>query len=169
MIECKATKLTFDAQFSDNPILTANKSYAQMIKGITQIWKFFSAVRLNKCGNTKFAKNSYAILVTLESWFPASRQLQREAIAMARSNVSNDQEITEEDMKPIIFCSIQDMVDVMIISDESQFFETLDRASQEVYMGGSCRKLDVSWERSGRSLCPSRSQTCSLGWGADRS
>ncbi len=41
VIECKAAKLTYEAQFRDNPIVEAANAYTQIIKGITQLWKFF--------------------------------------------------------------------------------------------------------------------------------
>ena len=43
--ECKATKLTYLAQFAEDPFEAARKQYTQLAKGIFQLWRFFSHVR----------------------------------------------------------------------------------------------------------------------------
>jgi hypothetical protein len=44
-IECKATKLTYLAQFAEDPFEAEKKQYFQIANGVFQLWRFFSHVR----------------------------------------------------------------------------------------------------------------------------
>lgn len=141
VIECKATKLTYDAQFAENPIEEAERAYAQMVKGITQIWKFFSHVRRRVYADIPVANDAHGILLTMDAWMQASSELQRDAMALAKRQIEGDQEIIEADMRPVIFCSMQDLVDVMFVSDEDQFLTSLENVTVEKFLGWSLREV----------------------------
>jgi hypothetical protein len=44
-VECKATKLTYLAQFAEDPFEAEKKQYFQIANGVFQLWRFFSHVR----------------------------------------------------------------------------------------------------------------------------
>jgi hypothetical protein len=43
--ECKATKLTYLAQFAEDPFDAEKKQYDQLARGVLQLWRYFSHVR----------------------------------------------------------------------------------------------------------------------------
>ena len=135
VIECKATKLTFAAQYSDNPIDNAKNAYTQMVKAITQLWRFFSDARTGKYPNRRVQPDANAVVLTMDNWMQVSGELQREVTALARASISNNPDITEDDIRPVIFCSIQDLMDVLFVSTEEQLWETFKNASLTHYEG----------------------------------
>lgn len=141
VIECKGTKLTFDAQFAEQPAQTAEKAYKQIAKGVTQIWKFFSHVRQGIFTEFPVSANASGVLLTMDSWGQASSELQTEIILKAKELISDDHTITDEDMRPIIFCPTQELIDVLFISTEDQLLTTLTNAQTPEYQGWGLRQV----------------------------
>ena len=48
--ECKATRMSFEAMFSDNPLEEAARGYNEIVKGILQIWTYSIRSRLGSTG-----------------------------------------------------------------------------------------------------------------------
>lgn len=137
VIECKATKLTYAAQYGDDPINNATTAYSQLIKGVVQLWTFFSHVRRGIYNTTPVSDYSYGILLTMDSWVQLSAGIQRMIIKLATEKIKDDTDIIKEDMKAIIFCPMQELSDILFITDEKGFLETLQNASKERYFGHS--------------------------------
>lgn len=135
VVECKASKLTYEAQFSENPMEDAHQGYGQLVKGITQIWKFFSHARRGIFSEIPVADGAFGIVLTMDSWMQASKELQQGALDMARDALQETPDVTEADMRPIVFCSMQELSDIMFVSNEDQFLTTLKNASLEKYAG----------------------------------
>ncbi len=136
VIECKATKLTHAAKFSEDPFNSAAQSYKQIVKGIVQIWRFLSDARLKKFSELPLSDQVYGIVLTMDSWMQMSSELQNRAIAAAQAEVADDNEITDTDKKQVIFCSMQGLSDIMFISSENEIFCTLECALLEKKYGG---------------------------------
>lgn len=141
VVECKATKLTYEAQFADDPIGEANNAYSQLVKGIAQIWKFFSHVRRGLYSEVPISGNAPGILLTMDSWMQMSGDLQRDAIALAKAKFVADPDVIDADMRPIIFCSMQELADIMFVSNEDEFIEALGDATEERFLGWSLREV----------------------------
>ncbi len=141
VIECKATKLTHEAQFAEDPMEGAERAYSQVVKGITQLWKFFSDVRRGIFSAIPVAANAHGVLLTMDAWLQTSAELQAAAIALAKNRVEQDREITDADMRPVIFCSMQEVADIMFVSDEDQFLATLGNAAKEEFKGWPLREV----------------------------
>lgn len=135
VFECKATKLTFEAQFSEHPFETSDKAYAQIVKAVTQLWRFFSHVRIGKYTERKISDTANAVVLTIDSWMQMSHALQARVFAQAKKALEDDPNVLDVDMRPIIFCSIQDLVDVMYISDEDNLLKTFANAALPKYAG----------------------------------
>ena len=135
VVEYKASKLTYEAQFSENPIEDAHQGYAQLVKGITQIWRFFLHARRGVFSEIPVADDAVGIVLTMDSWMQASKELQQDALGLARDALKETPDVIEADMRPIIFCSMQDLSDIMYVSDEDRFVATLKNASLEEYQG----------------------------------
>lgn len=141
VIECKATKLTYEAQFADNPIEEAERAYAQIVKGVAQLWKFFSHVRRGIYDRQPVAASAHGVVLTMESWMQMSSELQTEVLARAKNLLQADPGVTDADMRPIIFCSIQDLVDVMFISNEDELLTSLANAELPKFTGWGFREV----------------------------
>lgn len=137
VIECKATKLTYAAQYGADPINDATNGYAQLIKGVVQIWKFFSHVRQGIFDEIPLANNTYGVLLTMDSWVQLSADIQRRILLLARERAKTEINIIEEDMKTVIFCSMQELSDLLFITKEEAFLQALESASKERYFGYS--------------------------------
>ena len=87
VFECKATKLTYDAQFADDPIIQAEGAYKQLVKGVVQLWKFFSHSRRGVYWLRPIDPNALAVLLTLDTWVQVSTELRTEIIARAKHQI----------------------------------------------------------------------------------
>ena len=141
VIECKATKLTYDAQFADDPMNAAKGAYTQLVKGIAQLWRFFSHARLGRYRGPTVSERAHGVLLTLDSWMQMDAERRREAIEAARLLVADERDVLDVDMRPITFCSMQDLADVMIVSTDDQFLSTLESAETEQYQGWNLREI----------------------------
>lgn len=141
VLECKATKLTYDAQFSENPIEEAEKAYNQIVKGVTQVWKFFSHVRRGIYIDEQVATSTIGVILTMEAWGQASAELQTEITDQAKKQLENNHDVIETDMRPVVFCSIQDIADIMFESNEDVFLASIANAAVPKYRGWGLREV----------------------------
>lgn len=135
VIECKATKLTYEAQFSENPIEDAKGAYAQIVKGIVQIWKFFSHARRGIYADKIVAENAHGVLLTMDAWMQMSDDLVNKAMDLASEQLKNDCDVLDSDKRKIIFCSMQDLSDIMFVSNEDEFLDVFENAKEKKYVG----------------------------------
>lgn len=141
VMECKATKLTYDAQFADDPMEAARNAYAQITKGIAQLWRFFSQVRRGVYVGPPVAAQAHAVLLCMDAWMQMSHDKQKGVIAAARELVQQEPDVTDEDKRPVVFCSMQDLADVLITSNEDQFLSSLGSAVLPEYQGWDFREV----------------------------
>jgi hypothetical protein len=135
VMECKASKLTFEAQYADNPIEDAQNGYAQIAKGIFQMWRFFSHVR-RKLLDFVVAEDAPAVVLTLDAWTLMSSELRNEVIVEARRMVAeNESEITEEDQRAPVFCPLHELDHLLLVSTEQQLLEGMKAAIRPEYKG----------------------------------
>lgn len=134
VIECKASKLSIDAQYSDNPIEIARAGYDELAKGAFQVWRYFSHVRRG-IDQRQLAPDALGIVLTLDTWMMMSRELRTVVLAKARDLAAKDAEILEEDQKPIVFCSIKDFEQTLMQSDEEGFLAAANAATTESFTG----------------------------------
>lgn len=141
VLECKATKLTYEAQYAEEPFEEAKQAYAQIVKGVAQLWKFFSDVRRGVYDVHVVATNAHGIVLTMEAWMLIDKELIDQVLANAKEIAEETHEIIEADMRPVIFCSIQDLIDVMYISTEDEFLKTCACAELPKYAGWGFREV----------------------------
>lgn len=133
--ECKATKLTFEAQYSDDPIEDAKTGYSQIAKAVYQLWKFFSHVRRGIL-KMDVAATAPAVVLTLDSWGQMAGSLRQQLISEAEAMAAaKDPEITAEDRRRPIFTPIQDLEHVLSTSSEQEVLETFYAAIEDKFLG----------------------------------
>lgn len=137
VIECKATKLTHGAQFADDPLSLAGDAYDQISKGVAQLWRFFSDVRRGVFNQEPVAQSAHAVLLTLDNWLQTSVELRSNVIAKAKGLIRNDPDVIEADMRSVVFCSMQDLTDVLHVSDEDDLPASFSGAVESEFLGWS--------------------------------
>lgn len=134
IVECKARKLTVDAQYADDPAARACDEYAEIAKGLVQIWRFVAHVRLG-IAHADFNDNVIGMVLTLDPWLLMSGEL----IAYVQNEASklsvNVPEISECDKRPIIFCSVEEFERTLLVATDQEFLDTIFAASKEKYKG----------------------------------
>lgn len=79
VLECKATKLSFGAQFANDPIGEAAAGYDELAKGIFQIWRYFSHVRRGVV-QADILPDAHGMILTLDTWLLLSKELQDDLV-----------------------------------------------------------------------------------------
>lgn len=149
-IECKATKLTFPAQYAEDPTSIAQKSYDQIAKGVFQLWKYFSHLRRGVAGTESVSPSVRGIVLTLDTWLVMARELQQDVLASAEKLARDDVDITDEDRRAITFCTIDDLEDTISCVDEDSFIRALDAVDEDAFVGwllpNICRRMGLGNE-----------------------
>jgi hypothetical protein len=133
-VECKATKLTYLAQFAENPFEAAKKQYTQLAKGVFQLWRFFSHVR-RSIVEEDLAADCHAVVVTLDPFMQISRDPQNKVFAEANALADEDGNIAPEDRKRVSICPIYDLESILSRATEDSLLASLKASNEEKYQG----------------------------------
>lgn len=129
-IECKAKKMSIVAKFSDNPLDEAKEAFSEIIKGVVQLWRFYSHCR-RSAEIKEVGADAIGIVLTLDPWLQMSNYQDR-VMAEARALADQiDRDIIEEDRKPVLFCSIEDLEATLGIASEASLFEAIAAAASK--------------------------------------
>lgn len=139
--ECKATKLTFAAQYSDNPYAEANGAFAQIAKGMAQLWRFFSRARRKLYEKEVVDSNAYGVVLTMDTWFHLARTQLPHLFQAAEALVADEPDVQPQDKRSIIFCSIDELDEVLAVSDEDELLETLRKSQLPEFAGWSLNNV----------------------------
>jgi hypothetical protein len=132
--ECKATKLTYLAQFAEDPFEAARKQYTQLAKGVFQLWRFFSHMRRGLVEEAP-ATDCHAVVFTLDAFLQMARDPQNKVFAEANALADEDGNITPEDRKPIVICSIYDLESILSRATEGSLLASLKVSNEKKYQG----------------------------------
>ena len=136
ILECKATRMSYEARFSEEPVADARRSYEEIAKGVFQIWRFASHHRRGLLGHERLSDGVSGIVLTLDTWLSMANAMQSDVIELARTmTASRDPEITEADQIPVIFCPIDDFEDTLRTATETSFFAAVKAAREERFQG----------------------------------
>jgi hypothetical protein len=138
--ECKATKLTYLAQFAEDPFEAANKQYTQIAKGIFQLWRFFSHVRRGLV-EEDLATDCHAVVFTLDAFMQMARDPQNKVFAEANALAANDGNIAPEDRKHVVICPINDLESILARATEDSLLASLRASSDKKYQGWMLREV----------------------------
>ena len=132
--ECKATKLTYLAQFAENPFEAAEKQYTQLAKGIFQLWRYLSHVRRNIV-EENLAANCHAIVFTLDPFMQISPDPQNKVLAEANALADEEGDIAPEDRKAVVICPIYDLESILSRANEDSLLASLKASNEKKYEG----------------------------------
>jgi len=134
-IECKTTKLTFEAQFAENPEVVAAQGFEQIAKGIFQLWRFFSHARRNLYMDEAVSPDAQGVVLTMDGWMQMAKGLRDNALAHARELASVDPDITDADMRRVVFASVQELHGTLAQTGKQDFLAVLGHATTDRYDG----------------------------------
>lgn len=134
-IECKATKLTFEAQYAANPMTVAQQGFEQIAKGIFQLWRFFSHVRRKDYSTRPVSPDAIALVLTMDGWMQMAAGLRNAAIKRAEEMAAEDTGITKADMRRVVFASVQELNETLAQTERSEFLTVLTYAITDKYNG----------------------------------
>jgi hypothetical protein len=132
--ECKATKLTYLAQFAEDPFAAAKKQYTQLAKGVFQLWRFFSHVRRGLV-EEELAADCHAIVFTLDAYMQMARDPHKQVFAEANVLADEEGNITPEDRKLVVICPIYDLESILSRATEDTLLASLKASHEEKYKG----------------------------------
>ncbi|MDF1847015.1 MAG: hypothetical protein P1U69_07440 [Parvibaculaceae bacterium] len=136
VVECKATKLTFGAQFAEDPMAEAESAYHEIANGVFQIWRYFSHARRGIAGPDVVRPDAHGMVLTLDTWLVMSGGYQNQLLAEATTLAARDPEITAEDRRKVVFCAIEDLETTLTNSDEDSFLRAMSSATNEDRFAG---------------------------------
>lgn len=134
VIECKATKLTIAAQFSEDPAVDARERYAEIGKAVFQVWRFFAHCRLGRTQH-QLTDQTRGLVLTLDNWLVMARDLQRHVMGVAQDLADADPDISPKDRRPVLFAAVQDFERLLGRGGADNLFATLDAARDERFLG----------------------------------
>ncbi|EIZ78346.1 hypothetical protein WSK_3091 [Novosphingobium sp. Rr 2-17] len=133
-IECKSTRMSFGARFADEP--ATERGYDDIVKGIFQLWRYFSHCRRGYVGRT-VASEAIGLVLTLDSWMVMNNAIMDEIFARASAmSDKNDPFIETQDRRPIAFCAIPDFEMTLTIGTTDTFLEAVRSATERDHLGG---------------------------------
>jgi hypothetical protein len=138
--ECKATKLTYLAQFAEDPFDAEKKQYDQLARGVLQLWRYFSHIRRGIV-KEKLTAEAYAMVLTLDTFLTLNHELLANVLKEANNRADKEQGILTEDRRPVVFCSIQDLESILSIATEDTFLAALKAAQDEKFLGWRLREI----------------------------
>lgn len=129
LIECKANRLAQATRFGDFDV--DRRGYDEMVKGVTQIWRFASDLRRG-ITNRRIARDAIGGLLTMDSWFVAAPKRQEAILAAAeRQTREKFPEVDDVDRIPVAFLYMPEFERALAQGDLPSFFRTFRRLSEE--------------------------------------
>jgi hypothetical protein len=135
VVECKGTKMSLEAQYSERPEDDARLKLDELAKGVFQIWRFYSHIRLGLANSKRAGRTKRGVVLTLDPWMTLAREMQVEVFARATRLADADRHVELIDMCSVIFCPIYEMEDLLSTADDGEFWETLDVAQNDEFLG----------------------------------
>jgi hypothetical protein len=136
IIECKATRMTYEARFGEDPLVESARGYAEMAKGVFQIWRFVSHIRRGYLPQITMSDGICGLVVTLDSWLSMAGLLIEDVIASARTMAAeSDRDITAIDQIPVRFCMVDDLENTLSSATTDSFLGTIIASTSEEHRG----------------------------------
>lgn len=125
VVECKAKRMPVGARFSGDPVGDATAAYAEIAKGVFQVWRFFSHARRGLL-HRPVADDCVGMVVTADPWLVMGQKLHPEVIAIANALADgSDREISEEDRRRVPVVLVDDLEYILQHGFAAEFFSRL--------------------------------------------
>lgn len=135
IIECKATRMTFDARFGEDWRKASERGYGELAKGVGQIWRYCSHMRRGVVTDRP-AANVVGIVLTVDPWLRMTFDQDKVILEMAREWCANmDPDILPEDHCPVTFTHIEDFEQLLQTTDYDGALTVSRQAAERVGWG----------------------------------
>ena len=135
VVECKATKMTYDDRFGEEAV-SGGRGFEELAKGAFQVWRHFAHSRLGLTRDTQVSDDAIGMVVTLDPWFQMSGELRDRVLVRARALAAEkDVGIVEEDCRRIVFAYIEDIEFALLRTTDEGFFRLLQNATHNDRLG----------------------------------
>lgn len=109
-VECKATRLGYDAAYSENPIESSPRGYMELAKGVFQLWRFASHCRQGLVTGVRKEGKFVGLVLTLDPWLSMSGEMQKDVVERAEEFVKEKGiHLLTDDRIPVAFANIDDL------------------------------------------------------------
>lgn len=137
IVECKATRMTFEARFSDAWHEATERGYRELAKGIGQIWRYASHMRRGLVLDRP-ADRFGGLILTIDPWMRMTHGQDEKIFGMAREwCASADPEIQPEDECPVGFTHIADLEALVHTTDVQHALNALHRIAERAGWGAN--------------------------------
>jgi hypothetical protein len=131
IVECKAKRMPVDARFSGDPVGDASAAYAEIAKGVFQVWRFFSHARRGLL-NRPVTADCLGMVVTADPWLVMGQKLHPEVMAIAKTLADEkDPEILDQDRRRVPIVLIDDVEYILQHTTDAELFTRLRGLSQD--------------------------------------
>ena len=104
-------------------------------KGIFQLWRFFLRSRRNLYRDGTVSPDTFVVVLTMDGWMQVAKGLRDNALTRARDLASADPNITDVDMRPVVFASVQELNSTLAQTEKEGFLTVLRYATTDKYDG----------------------------------
>lgn len=109
IVECKARRIPFRVMSSSNPFAENAEIYADLVKGVLQVWRYVSDVRRGSAdAKWSLADDAIGVVLMLEPWLQMHNDAVKEVLQAAERETAKYTEILATDRIPIAFVAIDD-------------------------------------------------------------
>lgn len=137
IIECKATRMTFEARFSDAWHEAAERGYTELAKGVAQIWRHVSHMRRGLLPDRP-TDHLGGLVLTMDPWMRMTHGQDEKIFEMARQwCAANDPEIGPDDECPVGFTHIADLESLFHTTDADHAMSALHKIAARAGWGAN--------------------------------
>lgn len=142
IVECKATRMSFDARFAQDRQPAAARGVEELSKGVGQIWRFASHVRRGLVPGYGLQNEVFGLVLTVDPWL---RMTVGEADAIFERArqwcAARDPEIEPQDQMKVGFTHLEDFERMALQTDEAGIVATCKFGSDPAYIGWGFSEL----------------------------
>ncbi|HWU13810.1 MAG TPA: hypothetical protein VN157_07335 [Caulobacter sp.] len=132
VVECKATKMSFDSKFGLDAMDQAPRGFDEIAKGVYQVWRYFAHTRLGRTQDLKVADDALGVVLTLDPWVQVSFTVKGGILDRARALAqSKSPEILEEDMRPVAIYPIENLENLVLNQPDLVILDQVQRACRD--------------------------------------
>jgi hypothetical protein len=110
------------------------------LKGIFQLWRFFSHVRRNLV-EENLAADCHPVVITLDPFMQISPDQQNKVFAEANALADEDGDIMPEDRKQVVICPVNDLESILSRATEDSLLASLKAANEKEYTGWMLKEV----------------------------
>ena len=98
--------------------------------------------------------DAHGMVLTLDTWLKMSKELQEQVLSSATTMAKRDPNITEEDRRRVVFCSIEDLEATLSRSNEESFLRAMTAAREGAFVGWVLPEIHREIEGTGQEKKP---------------